>query len=96
MYNENFESDMGKAMGFDFKKGFKGSGPFLAAGGTIGRASVPERERLTPAVFQPLGTGSGSLIFPRCTLPQCCRPSARSIFAMDNPRPVEFLLASTV
>ena len=35
MYNENFESDRGKAMGFDFKKGFKGSGPFLAAGGTI-------------------------------------------------------------
>ena len=23
MYNENFESDRGKAMGFDFKKGFK-------------------------------------------------------------------------
>lgn len=26
MYNETFESDMGKAMGFDFKKGFKGNG----------------------------------------------------------------------
>lgn len=42
MYNENFESDRGKAMGFDFKKGFKGSGPFLAAGGTIG---VPACQR---------------------------------------------------